>query len=79
MGRVEQAEEYRRRAQHCVEIAMDLSHQGRKAKVLDMAQAWLRLAEQAEKNSSADLVYETPPPKTSEPKIPEPDVTPQSS
>ena len=53
---------------------MDLSHQGRKAKVLDMAQAWLRLAEQAEKNSAADLVYETPPPKT-----PEPDVTPQSS
>ena len=53
---------------------MDLSHPGRKAKVLDMAQAWLRLAEQAEKNSSADLVYETPPPKT-----PEPDVTPQSS
>jgi hypothetical protein len=27
---------------------------------MEMAQAWLRLAEQAEKNSRARLVYETP-------------------
>ena len=29
--------------------------------MLAMAGSWLRLAEQAEKNSASDLVYETPP------------------
>ena len=27
-----------------------------------MAEAWMRLAQQAEKNLTTDLVYETPPP-----------------
>jgi hypothetical protein len=30
---------------------------------MEMAQAWLRLGEQAEKNSQLDLIYETPPAK----------------
>jgi hypothetical protein len=29
-----------------------------------MAQAWLRLFDQAKKNSRADLTYETPPPRS---------------
>jgi len=31
------------------------------AKLIDMATSWLKLAEQAEKNSRTDLTYETPP------------------
>jgi hypothetical protein len=31
-----------------------------KSTMLDMASAWLRLAEQADKNSTTDVVYETP-------------------
>jgi hypothetical protein len=31
--------------------------------LLAMAQSWLKLAEQAVKNSETTLVYETPPPK----------------
>lgn len=54
------AREYRLRAQHCLDIAMDLDGV-RKVVLLDMAQAWMRLAEQAKRNQSADVVYETPP------------------
>lgn len=54
------AREYRLRAQHCLDIAMDLDGV-RKAVLLDMAQAWMRLAEQAKRNERADVVYETPP------------------
>jgi hypothetical protein len=32
-----------------------------KADLLDMAESWRKLAEQAAKNSRADLVYEPPP------------------
>jgi hypothetical protein len=31
--------------------------------LLDMTQAWMFLADQAERNRTADLVYETPPAK----------------
>jgi hypothetical protein len=31
--------------------------------LLAMAQSWLKLAEQAVRNSETTLVYETPPPK----------------
>jgi hypothetical protein len=30
--------------------------------LIDMAQSWLLLAQQSEKNLATDLVYETPPP-----------------
>ena len=30
--------------------------------LIHMAESWMRLAQQAEKNSTTDLVYETPPP-----------------
>lgn len=54
------AEFYRRYAAHCVEIAHDVAEPERKATLLSMAQAWLMLADRAEKNSEVSLVYETP-------------------
>ena len=56
----EAARQYRLRARHCLEIAGDLSDPKEKLAMLDMAQAWSKLAEQAKKNGRADLVYETP-------------------
>ena len=53
-------EQYRRRAQYCLEVARTLTDRGRKLVALDMAQAWLKLAERAEKNRTVDIVYETP-------------------
>jgi hypothetical protein len=60
MHQVDDAEEYRQRAQHCIEIASGLTDQEQKLDILDMAMAWLRLAEQAEKNRTTDVVYATP-------------------
>ena len=59
---VSRIEEYRRLAAECVDMAaMSDDHQF-KGILVDMAGAWLKLAEQADKNSQADLTYETPPP-----------------
>jgi len=62
------AKEYRLRAQHCLDIARDLDS-GEKMTLLDMAQAWLRLADQAERNQRTDLVYETPSRAKSKPQM----------
>lgn len=53
-------DEYRKRAEQCIAIASSISDRGQKFEALDMAAAWLRLAEQAEKNSATDAVYVTP-------------------
>lgn len=53
---------YRLYAANCVEIAQETASPDRKAALLNMAQAWLMLADQAEKNSEVVLVYETPTP-----------------
>jgi hypothetical protein len=53
-------DEYKRRAVECLKLAEQVADQSSKAKLTDMAAAWLRLAEQAEKNSRAFLVYEPP-------------------
>jgi hypothetical protein len=55
------AEEYRRRATDLFQLAEATTDIGQKAWLLELAQAWLSLADQAEKNSAADLWYETPP------------------
>jgi hypothetical protein len=52
--------QYRLFAAHCIAIARDISEPVRKVELLDMAQAWIALAEQASKNSGTVLVYETP-------------------
>jgi hypothetical protein len=54
------ADHYRNYAAHCVEIAHEIADQERKATLLGIAQAWLVLADQADKNSEVCLVYETP-------------------
>ncbi len=41
---------YRPHAAYCVELAQDSLKPGRKAALLNMVQAWARLAERVEKN-----------------------------
>jgi hypothetical protein len=52
---------YRLYAAHCVEMARHISDPENKATLLVMAQAWLTLADQAQKYGETTLVYETPP------------------
>jgi hypothetical protein len=54
-------QKYRRLAQECFRIAEHVTDPGTRTWLMEMAQSWLVLAEQAEKNQTADLVYETPP------------------
>jgi len=55
------ADEYRRNAADCLRMAERTADLGARAALLDMAQSWRILAEQAERNSANDVVYETPP------------------
>jgi hypothetical protein len=41
-------------------LAHDTSEPATRAVLTDMATAWIKLGEQAEKNGQTDLVYETP-------------------
>jgi hypothetical protein len=50
---------YRLHAANCIEIAHNLEPE-RKLAFLNIAQAWLNLAEQIAKNLDTVLVYETP-------------------
>jgi hypothetical protein len=56
---------YRERAEECMRVARAFANPVHKAALLEMARAWMRLCDQAEKNSHADLSYETPPPRQS--------------
>jgi hypothetical protein len=49
------AKEYRRNATQCVLVAEDALSPADQLILMQMAAAWLRLAEQAEKNSQADV------------------------
>jgi hypothetical protein len=54
------AARYRHYAAHCVEIAREMSDPDSRARLRAMAQAWLLLAGQADRNSAAPtLIYET--------------------
>jgi hypothetical protein len=55
----EDAKDYLDRARHCLDIASTVDG-SRRLILLEMAQAWSRLARQAERNRKADIVYETP-------------------
>jgi hypothetical protein len=55
--------EYRQNAARCMAVAETLPEGSFKQSLREMAAAWMRLAAQAEKNLTADLVYETPPPR----------------
>jgi hypothetical protein len=53
--------EYRHHALECFRIAEVTADSRCRITLLNMAQSWLLLAQQAEKNLSTNLVYETPP------------------
>jgi hypothetical protein len=55
------ADEYRRNAADCLRMAERTADPTARAALLDMAQSWRVLAEQADRNSTTDVVYETPP------------------
>ena len=59
--------EYRDRAAECFRLARRVNDPLQRALMLEMARAWLRLSDQAEKNAKADLTYETPPQRSSVP------------
>jgi hypothetical protein len=63
MGMTEVVARYRLYAANCVELAQRLPEAEGKLVLLDMAQSWLVLAEQAAKNNEIVLIYETPSPK----------------
>ena len=52
-------ERYRFYAAQCLAIAQDRSDSTEKLLLLDMAQCWLKLAEQAAQNADTVLNYET--------------------
>jgi len=52
--------EYLRNAASCLRVAERTTDLAARAELIKMAHAWQRLAEQANRNSKLDLVYETP-------------------
>ena len=72
---VSNPDRYRQNAIDCLRLANETRDPGAKAVLLDMAQSWVRLADQAQKNLRTDLVYETPPrvPADDPPAKPSPD------
>jgi hypothetical protein len=68
------SERYRKYALECLALANRTDAPLSNVALLDMARFWARLADQAEKNSRLDLVYETPPRPSPEtvPQLPEP-------
>jgi hypothetical protein len=54
-------DDYRMRAGECLRLAGALSDPTQKALLVEMAQAWLRLFDQAEKSRHTDVFYQTPP------------------
>jgi hypothetical protein len=53
---------YRLHAAQCVDLAQRFSDSESKLALLHMAQSWVFMAEQAEKNAGATPIYETPQP-----------------
>ena len=51
---------YRQYALECLRLANDTNEPSTKAVLIDMAQAWIKLAE---RNRQLSLVYEPPPPR----------------
>ena len=55
-------EQYRQYALDCLCLANTTNDLSTKTLLVDMAQAWVKLAEQAAKNAEAGAVYEKPTP-----------------
>jgi hypothetical protein len=61
------ADQYRRNASECIAITAFFVDPQQRAAVLALAEAWTRLAEQADKNEQVILLAATdPPPQSSE-------------
>jgi|Tabmets5t2r1_1033131.scaffolds.fasta_scaffold158016_1 hypothetical protein len=58
--------EYFGRARDCVRIAQQSTDPLHRVSLLEMAQAWMLLHDQAERNSQADITYEPPPLRASD-------------
>jgi hypothetical protein len=54
-------DEYRRNAAACLRAAERTTDLAARVSLIGMAQAWHRLADQAEQNARADIVYEWSP------------------
>ena len=59
---VSEVQDYHERAARCVELVTQVSDPVCKAAFLEMSRSWMHLAEQADKNSTLDLTYESAPP-----------------
>jgi len=56
----DRSDDYQDRAADCIVLASVASSEYDRLALLNMAQSWLELAKQAEKNSKVDVWYETP-------------------
>jgi hypothetical protein len=63
MTRDERLERYRQNAEKCLTLAQTFNDRQSKRILIEMANTWLKLAEQHLKNSETTLVYETPTPR----------------
>lgn len=63
MSPAELAAFYRQHAGSCFSLARKIGGSVEKLTLIDMAQAWMALAAQAEKNESLFTIYETPEPR----------------
>jgi hypothetical protein len=63
--------DYRERAIECFQLAHETPNPQHGTRLLNMAFAWMRLHDQAEKNAKADLTYETPLPRPREQTVPQ--------
>ena len=54
------SDDYRHNAANCLAVAEHTKEPGARALLIAMARSWHLLADQAEKNSKSDLVYEPP-------------------
>jgi hypothetical protein len=68
MTPAELATRYRLYAADCIRLAQSIAEAAGKLSLLNMAQAWVALAEQADIKGATALVYETPvaPPRSPE-------------
>lgn len=61
------SEEYRQNAANCLTVAEQIADPATRAMLMAMARSWYALADQADRNSRLDVVYETPPPPPGRP------------
>jgi hypothetical protein len=63
------AEQYRRYAAECLKLLSRVGDAHTRAMFSQMATAWVNLAEQAERNAEADLIYESLDPEPARPVV----------